>query len=300
MSIQKIGLIVGKFYPLHQGHINMILAAKLAVDELYVFVCSETDRDWELFLESEFTKAPSSEDRVNWAKEMLSGISGITVHGFNEDGIPAYPNGWQAWSDRLKTTLHALNIQPTVIFSSELQDKDFYESYFHTEVTLVDPPRDKFPVSATKIRTRPFQYWTYIPTMIRPFFTRTIVIDADIFRNPTLLPAILKLFNTVEVPGFEKIQFEIIQTSQIAKLIEHAKEDSRMISALIGDDSFIAKFKMQTQHSQLLKKCEVLQLSHNTHDAKDHHTEQDRLIFNEVSSFINRLMLRETLPQEIF
>ncbi len=292
MSIQKIGLIVGKFYPLHQGHINMILSAKLAVDELHVFVCSDTTRDWQLFLESEFTKAPTSEDRVHWAKEMLAGIPGIIVHGFNEDGIPAYPNGWQAWSDRLKTTLQALHIQPTVIFSSELQDKDFYESYFHTAVTLVDPPRDKFPVSATKIRTAPFQYWTYIPTIIRSFFTRTIVIDADICRNLTLLPAISKLFNTVEIPGFEKIQFEIIQAAQIPNLIHDFETDSRMISALIGDDSFIEIFKTKISQKSLLQKSELLPISHHDMDTKTDHVAQDHALFNEISSFINRLILR--------
>lgn len=294
MSMQKIGLIVGKFYPLHQGHINMILSAKLAVDELHIFVCSETERDWQLFLESAFTKAPTSQDRVNWAKDLLAGISGITVHGFNEDGIPAYPNGWQAWSDRLKETLKALHIQPTIIFSSELQDKDFYEEYFHTEVMLVDPPRDKFPVSATKIRNSPFQYWTYIPTVIRSFFTRTIIIEEDLSQNPAFLPAIVKLFNAVEVTHYEKIKFETVSQDHDFALIQQHQNENRLISAIIGRNSFIENIqKAIKDDSLLLHNCQLLPVKALDKSAdQEAAIAQERALFNEISSFINRLMVQ--------
>lgn len=289
--MKKTGLIVGKFYPLHQGHLNMILSAKLAVDQLHVFVCSDTIRDQQLYLESAFTKTPSSQNRVNWAKELLAGISGIIVHEFNEDGIPAYPNGWQAWSDRLKETLKSLNIHPTTIFSSELQDQALYEEYFQTNVSLVDPPRDKFPVSATKIRHHPFQYWTYIPTIIRSFFTKTLIIDQNICRNTSLLPAILQLFNAVEVEGFEKIKFLTITDQEIQKILEDHNQDQREISAIIGTQPFISRFQSATDHAHLLQRCEILSLSSDPSDFNT--SEQKCLLFNEISSFINRLMLQE-------
>ena len=291
MSMQKIGLIVGKFYPLHQGHINMILSAKLAVDQLHVFVCSETERDYQLYLESAFTKAPSSEDRVNWAKALLQEIGGITIHGFNEDGIPAYPNGWQAWSDRLKATLKSYEIHPNVIFSSELQDKDFYEEYFQTPVVLVDPPRDKFPVSATKIRNSPFQYWTFIPTIIRPFFTRTIILEQDFSDNPSLLPSILQLFNAVEVNHYEKIRFETITKSEIPAVITQHQQDQRQISAIIGRENFLQQFKQKSSPSAPFTAPQFLEVK--AHHADNHGATLDaeRALFNEISSFINRLML---------
>lgn len=287
MSTQKIGLIVGKFYPLHQGHINMILSAKLTVDELHVFVCSETKRDWQLYLESAFTKAPTSTDRVQWAKELLQGIEGIIVHGFNEDGIPAYPNGWQAWSDRLKETLIAKSIKLTMIFSSELQDKDFYQKYFETAVTLVDPPRDAFPVSATKIRNTPFQYWTYIPTIIRSFFTKIIIIEEQLSPNTALLPAILKLFNAVEVLGYEKITFQTISMHEIPKTIKMHQADNRQISAIIGSQGFINEIQQQAGPIDLLQKCTTLSIK--PQDLSLQH--EEHALFNEISSFINRLMI---------
>lgn len=298
-SMQKTGLIVGKFYPLHQGHINMILSAKLAVDQLHVFVCSETERDYQLYLESAFTKRPTSDDRINWAKKLLQGIEGITIHGFNEDGIPAYPNGWQAWSDRLKASLKSKDIHPNIIFSSELQDKDFYEKYFQTAVILVDPPRDKFPVSATKIRNSPFQYWTFIPTIIRPFFTRTIIIEQDCSDNRSLLPATLQLFNGVEVIGYEKIIFLTIMEKEISATLLKLQQEKRKVSAIIGSARFIQSFQNQLSSSgtSLSKPETLLVPKQRDNPAKMTKIEQDQALFNEISSFINRLMLsNSTFP----
>ena len=41
---KKVGVIFGKFYPVHTGHINMIYEAFSKVDELHVIVCSDTER----------------------------------------------------------------------------------------------------------------------------------------------------------------------------------------------------------------------------------------------------------------
>ena len=38
---KKVGVIFGKFYPVHTGHINMIYEAFSKVDELHVIVCSD-------------------------------------------------------------------------------------------------------------------------------------------------------------------------------------------------------------------------------------------------------------------
>ena len=39
---KKVGVIFGKFYPVHTGHINMIYEAFSKVDEVHVIVCSDT------------------------------------------------------------------------------------------------------------------------------------------------------------------------------------------------------------------------------------------------------------------
>ena len=62
---KKVGVIFGKFYPVHTGHINMIYEAFSKVDELHVIVCSDTERDLKLFYDSKMKRMPTVQDRLS-------------------------------------------------------------------------------------------------------------------------------------------------------------------------------------------------------------------------------------------
>ena len=101
---KKVGVIFGKFYPVHTGHINMIYEAFSKVDELHVIVCSDTERDLKLFYDSKMKRMPTVQDRLRWMQQIFKYQNDhIFIHHLVEDGIPSYPNGWQAWSDAVKT-----------------------------------------------------------------------------------------------------------------------------------------------------------------------------------------------------
>ena len=121
----------------------------------------------------------------------------IFIHHLIEDGIPSYPNGWQAWSDAVKNLFEEKQFTPTMVFSSEPQDKAPYEKYLGLEVSLVDPDRSFFNVSATKIRTTPFQYWKFIPKEVRPFFAKTIaILGGESSGKSVLVSKLAAVFNT--------------------------------------------------------------------------------------------------------
>ena len=54
--MSKNGIIFGKFYPLHIGHVDFIQRASGYVDNLYVVVCTDNDRDKKLFEKSQMKK----------------------------------------------------------------------------------------------------------------------------------------------------------------------------------------------------------------------------------------------------
>ena len=66
--MKKTGIIFGKFYPIHMGHVDFIQKASGFVDELYVVVCSDDTRDKKLFEESKMRKMPTIKDRLNFVK----------------------------------------------------------------------------------------------------------------------------------------------------------------------------------------------------------------------------------------
>lgn len=197
-TTKRVGVIFGKFYPVHTGHINMIYEAFSKVDILHVVVCTDTERDLKLFHDSKMKRMPSNEDRLRWMQQIFKyQQQQIFIHHLVEDGIPSYPNGWDGWAERVKTLFAEKQIQPKVVFSSEVQDKAPYEQYLNLEVHLVDPERNSFNVSATKIRNNPFQYWRFIPKEVRPFFVKTIaILGGESSGKSVLVSKLANVFNT--------------------------------------------------------------------------------------------------------
>lgn len=195
---QRVGVIFGKFYPVHTGHINMIYEAFSKVDQLHVIVCTDTERDLKLFQNSKMKRMPTNQDRLRWMQQIFKyQQKQIFIHHLVEDGIPSYPNGWEGWAERVKALFAEKQIRPTIVFSSEVQDKAPYEQYLNLEVSLVDPQRNSFNVSATKIRDNPFQYWRFIPKEVRPFFVKTIaILGGESSGKSVLVSKLANVFNT--------------------------------------------------------------------------------------------------------
>ena len=87
---KKVGVIFGKFYPVHTGHINMIYEAFSKVDELHVIVCSDTERDLKLFYDSKMKRMPTVQDRLRWMQQIFKISKKSNFHSsLVEDGIPS-------------------------------------------------------------------------------------------------------------------------------------------------------------------------------------------------------------------
>ncbi|MDF7667054.1 multifunctional transcriptional regulator/nicotinamide-nucleotide adenylyltransferase/ribosylnicotinamide kinase NadR [Orbaceae bacterium ESL0727] len=174
--VHRIGLIFGKFYPLHCGHIYLIEKAMSQVDELHIMLGCEATRDKKLFIESHLPKQPQVSDRYLWLQKTFKNRHNIHIHVLDEAGIQSYPNGWQDWSDRVKTILREHNVQPTVVFTSEPQDVKNHALYFGCDVKMIDAARDFIPISATEIRRNPYKNWSFIAKQAQSFFVRKVAI----------------------------------------------------------------------------------------------------------------------------
>ena len=178
-KIEKKGIIFGKFYPLHIGHVDFIQRASGYVDTLYVVVCTDDERDMRLFNESKMKKMPTAKDRIKFVTQTFKYQENIKIIHLAEDGIPAYPNGWAGWADRVKEVLARNKIKIDVIFTNEPQDVENYKSNFidkgyavdvfsdNLEIITLDTSRNHFNISATEIRKDPYKNWHFIPKYVR-------------------------------------------------------------------------------------------------------------------------------------
>ena len=156
----KRGLVIGKFMPLHHGHIALIEFAAAHCDELIVSMSYNA------------TDIISGELRLSWINETFKDQSTIKVFSivddFDREDLPLTERT-QVWADRIRQVYPSIDI----VFSSEEYGVPFAKN-LGAEHKGFDPERKLFPVSATRIRENPFAYWKYLPKIVRPFFVKKI------------------------------------------------------------------------------------------------------------------------------
>lgn len=190
----KIGVFPGKFLPPHRGHLNAIINAVTKCEKLYVVVSDHPELTKRLCDEANI-KLMDLKLRAKWLSIELQNFDHIKVIMLNEDGIPEYPYGWKQWSERLKRLIPE---RFDVIFGGETEYQEQHNMNFpNVKYEIYDCNRERYPISATKIRSNPFQYWDYILGSARPYFTKKILITgSESCGKTTITKYLAKIYHT--------------------------------------------------------------------------------------------------------
>lgn len=204
-----IGIVVGKFAPLTQGHISLINQASLQAKK--VIVVLSHDERWLEQQSPRDQKALTFKNRLRWLQQHYSDTEHVDIRYIIEDDIPAYPNGWAEYCNMLRklymdyihssnaTLVDGIRKAPTAaIFSSEIDYDRGYSMYLpELSHVVVDAHRSAVPISATKIRQNLYDNWHYLPTIVRKDYTkRVVIIGQESAGKSTLVKNLAKMFNT--------------------------------------------------------------------------------------------------------
>lgn len=188
----KRGLIIGKFYPFHNGHKYLIETGLKNSESLTVILC-QTNR----------YKIPAK-IRVGWLRKTFPGLDvRILDHSASLDsGTTALSKVWA------ELTVKFLGFVPDVVFSSENYGER-YSSFMGSTHFLVDLERKNIPISATKIRSNINKYWEYLPLATKEYFIQKIVIlGAESTGTTTLAKDLATHYQTVWVPEYGRLYYE--------------------------------------------------------------------------------------------
>ncbi len=200
---KTVGVVFGKFYPLHTGHIYLIQRACSQVDELHIIMGYDEPRDRMLFENSAMSQQPTVGDRLRWLLQTFKYQKNIRIHSFNEEGMEPYPHGWDVWSKGITDFMTQKGIVPNRVYTSEEQDAEQYSAHLGIETVLLDPQRSFMNISGEQIRQDPFRYWDYIPTEVKPFFVRTVaILGGESSGKSTLVNKLANIFNTTSAWEF--------------------------------------------------------------------------------------------------
>jgi len=221
----EIGVVIGKFYPLHKGHQHLIETAMENVEHLYIIICTKEE------------EVPGPSTRIKWIKQLYKGPN-ITVKHI----VDMYdPNDSKLWAELTKETI---GCSLDVVFTSENYG-DEYARYLKCVHELVDIDRISIPISGTLIRNNPFKHWDYLPEIGREFYTNRIVFcGAESTGKTTLSSRLADEFNVCWVPEYgreycesfdiltknwNRRDFEIIANTQNEKENKAAQHNKMII-----------------------------------------------------------------------
>jgi HTH-type transcriptional regulator, transcriptional repressor of NAD biosynthesis genes len=181
------GIVIGKFLPVHKGHLGLISFAARQCDELIVSMSDAPDDPIKASL------------RLDWLKHLTALLPNVRVCSLKDD----FDRNDLAWDERTKIWAQVINKaygKIDKVFSSEEYGQWFAKNLGAVNVEF-DRARIMFPVSASLIRKSPFQYWDFIPKEVRPYFVKRVCFyGPESTGKSTAAVRMAEYYKTISVP----------------------------------------------------------------------------------------------------
>lgn len=234
--------MLGKFMPLHNGHLALINFAAGQCDKLIVLVGVTA---------GEPIPGPL---RYEWVRAALADQPNIEVR-YTDDEFPqaAGPSRLvsKAWADYFLATAPEI----THIFTSELYG-DYVAEYMGIAHVCFNEARDIVPISATKIRENPVRYWDYIPAVVRPYLVPKVsLMGPESTGKSTLARQLAEHFNTTYI--HEMARYMMVNSSEctlelLAEIGEQqalgVQRQARLANRILFCDSDLETTKVYAQY----------------------------------------------------
>ncbi len=150
--------MIGKFMPLHAGHIGLIRFAAAHCEELIVIVASSTE-----------DPIPGAL-RLDWVKEEFSRYTRIKPEQLED---PIFLHSVEAQLEQWAAVIESRYPSVEFIFSSTPFGHALAR-HLQAKHIAYDPDRNDNPISAAQIREHPFRFWEHIAPPARGYFVKRI------------------------------------------------------------------------------------------------------------------------------
>jgi len=179
----KNSLVLGKFSPFHLGHKFLIDSAIEKSEKTHVFVCHRKHDE----IDGNF--------RFETIRHIYSNNPNIIIYNIEHD-FDDYPGEFGSTLDEfydfwVNKVVYSRVKELDVIFTAADYGDEFAHHLGDIKHELVDIERIKYPVSGTKVRNNPYEYWNLIPNETKPYFTKKIVLVGPESSGKTTLSKLL-------------------------------------------------------------------------------------------------------------
>ena len=184
------GLVIGKFWPPHNGHLALIRFAMTQSHKVFVIICDGPRYDIPGAL------------RLQWLQQIFPEADVLITPEDHAD------NDSFGWAEKTKQLLGFI---PDKVFSSEDYGEP-YARHLGSQHVSFDPRREQVPISGTAIRKDPYRYWEYLHPSVRAHYLKKIaLVGAESCGKTTLGNALAKEFGAYIVPEYGRFYWDAKQ-----------------------------------------------------------------------------------------
>ncbi|WP_425307284.1 AAA family ATPase [Ammonicoccus fulvus] len=186
MSAYAHGLVLGKFYPFHAGHQNLIRVASAHCERVTVQVLASS------------VESIPVEVRADWIRAEHPEVDVVAGH----DDAPIDYADPAVWDLHMEVIEGLLDRPVDAVFTSDDYGAELARRlgarWFH-----VDPGRVAMPISGTAIRADVAGHWWALPASVRARFARRVVVlGAESTGSTTLAEALATHYGVPWVPEY--------------------------------------------------------------------------------------------------
>ena len=190
----SVALVIGKFYPPHNGHLALIHRAARHHRAIVLVMAAREE-------------SIALGDRIDWLRASCSALPNVTVVGVVDDAPVDYhsDSAWAAHSAVIAATLRVNHLpNPDVVVSSEGYGPHL-AAELRSDCELFDPDRVGVRVSGTAVRADLVGRWELLPVPVRlGLATRVVVVGAESTGTSTLAADLYDHYRAI--PGNEAMR----------------------------------------------------------------------------------------------
>lgn len=159
----NVGIYGGSFNPLHLGHVDCILKAAGLCKELYVILS-----------ESRGMNQIPMRVRYRWVYQTVSHLGNVSLIVISDDTSSKDEYTIENALEDSEYIKGIIGKPVDVVFTgSDYKEDSFYRKCY-PKSDFVTFERNE--ISSTKIRENPLKYWDWIPSCVKPYYVKKILI----------------------------------------------------------------------------------------------------------------------------
>lgn len=180
----NVGMFGGSFNPIHMGHIDCIIRAANMCRELYIVLSIGSNRD-----------EIDSRVRYRWIYQLTKHMNHIKIITLEDDAAAKELYSEEYWQSDAEKVKAQIGKPIDIVFCGSDYDADSFWNKCYPESELYIFSRNE--ISSTEIRKNPFAHWEWIPNIVKPYYTKKVLlIGGESTGKSTLTINLANRFNT--------------------------------------------------------------------------------------------------------